>query len=672
MKTHTDNRILWWTALLLAVLTFATYYRMLGNQFITMYDDGGYVLRNQHVQQGLTAENIRWAFASTDQYNWHPLTWISHMADCQFFKMDPAGHHTTSLLLHIASTLILFLALHRMTRSLWRSAFVAALFALHPLHVESVAWVAERKDVLSTFFWMLTMLAYAHYAERPSVSRYAWMFLAFALGLLSKPMLVTLPLVLLLLDYWPLHRLQRGIRHLVLEKVPLFMLTVGSSLATFYAQQHGGAVKGLTEFPIGVRAANAIVAYIGYIWKMLWPAKLSVIYPHPGTSLPVWYVLGSLVLLLGLTALALWVGRRHKYLIVGWLWYLGTLVPVIGLIQVGKQAMANRYTYVPLTGLFIIIAWGIPELLKKSGVRIQESEDSERPTSKIQRSTPKAKRRKEERERGGKGDSSPINHQPSTINHSLSAAAVLILVVLSVCTWLQVGHWHDSLALFDYAVKSTTDNPTAMGNLGWAYSEKEDWKAAGDCFRKALKLRPNLYDLHYGLGLSYRMTGQYDKAIAEYTRALELQPDSQVVRLELDRAMRGEGGSDDTSHPKYALSMQHYNLAVTAAQQGDTATAIREYKAAISARPDFAVAHCNLGVQLKDQGDIQGAIREYRAATKCKPSLPEAHNNLAVIFFMQGQYAEAWKEIHLAERYGFSPNPGFLDALSQKMPDPGS
>jgi protein O-mannosyl-transferase len=669
MQTRTDNRRLYWIALLLAVLTFAAYCRVLNCQFITMYDDGGYVLKNADVQKGLTGQSILWAFGF-HQYNWHPLTWMSHMLDCQLYGLNPAGHHATNLLLHIASTIILFLALYRMTRSQWQSAFVAALFAVHPLHVESVAWIAERKDVLSTLFWMLTLLAYAYYAERPTAKRYAWVVSAFVFGLLSKPMLVTLPFVLLLLDYWPLrrlqtvdNRLQKGLARLVLEKIPLFVLAIGSSAMTYYAQQHGGAVRGLDEFPLGVRAANAVVVYIGYIWKMLWPTRLAVLYPHPGTTLPVWYVLGSMALLIGLTALALRAGRRHPYLTVGWLWYLGTLVPVIGLIQVGRQAMANRYTYVPLTGLFIMAAWGIPDMLVRMGVwGYGGKTEPERSTPNAQRPTSKGKPKPETR------NPKPPDARPLP----LAVASLVVVVVLAGCTWAQVGHWHDSLTLFDYAVKSTHGSSTALGNLGWAYTEKDDWKSAARYFKQGLKVRPDLFDLHYGLGICYRMTGEYDKAIKEYTEALRLNPESQPVRDELDRALRGgketSGGANSTN---YDLSMQHYNQAVTASEQGDSAVALREYKEAIRARPDFAEAYCNLGVLLKNQGDMPEAVKAYQHALKYKPSLTEAHNNLAVIFFMQGSYAPAWKEIHLAETYGFSPDPGFLDELSRKMPDPG-
>ncbi|MCX6375590.1 MAG: hypothetical protein NTU88_06080, partial [Armatimonadetes bacterium] len=379
MRDSAQKHQLLLAALLLTVMTLAVYWQALNHDFITVYDDGSYVLKNEHVQRGLSIENVAWAFTTTDVYNWHPLTWISHMLDCQLFGLKPRGHHATSLILHLADSLLLLLVLTRMTKSVWKSFFVAALFAIHPTHVESVVWIAERKDVLSAFFWMLTMGAYVLYAERPGIGRYLLIMSAFALGLMSKPMLVTLPLILLLMDYWPLGRFRFGEpspkkkkgkqpwsgRKLIWEKVPLLALTLGSSIATFAAQKHGGAMTSLDEFPLGVRIANAFVSYIGYIGKTFWPSKLAVLYLHPGASLPIWEVIGSALLLALIFVAVFRFGRGHPYLQVGWLWYFVTLIPVIGFIQVGRQAMANRYTYVPLIGLFIMIAWGIPDLWRR-------------------------------------------------------------------------------------------------------------------------------------------------------------------------------------------------------------------------------------------------------------------------------------------------------------------
>ena len=405
------------------------------------YDDPSYVTENVHIRHGITTEAIRWAFTTGYAANWHPVTWISHMLDVELFGLKPRWHHLTNLLFHLANTLLLFFVFHRITKTTWQSAFVAALFALHPLHVESVAWVAERKDVLSTFFWMLTMGAYIHYVEHPRFRSYLAVFTFLALGLMSKPMLVTLPFILLLLDYWPLQRFEQKtptqeipaeinkpisaskrkgkssgkqtvqaivkeekpadrkyqwalVRPLLIEKIPLFALAALSSITTFIVQQKGGSVASLEGIAPGVRIANAFVSYIIYVRKVIWPDDLAVFYPHPGL-LPFWQILGAVFLLIAVTVTVILEAKRFPYLAVGWLWFTGTLVPVIGIVQVGSQALADRYTYVPLIGLFIMAAWGVPELLKNWRYR----------------------------------------------KEALAASSALILMCLLIFTWTQVGYW---------------------------------------------------------------------------------------------------------------------------------------------------------------------------------------------------------------------------------------
>ena len=354
------SRNLFLVAAVLSLVTLAAYWRLPANGFIVRYDDGAYVTQNPHVQAGLTGQTIRWAFTSVWSGNWHPLTWISHMVDCRLFGLNPLGHHLVNLLLHICNTILLLLVFTRMTGSLWRSAFVAAVFAIHPLHVESVAWVAERKDVLSTFFWMLTMGAYVLYSEKPGVKRYLPVAFIYALGLTAKPMLVTLPLVLLMLDYWPLGR-SRSWRSLLLEKLPLLAMAAGSSIITLIAQR-GVALSHLDAFPIGIRIENALVSYAVYIQKTLWPTKMAIFYPYP-ESIAAWKVAASAITLAGVSAMVLLTTRKRRYMGFGWMWYVVTLIPVIGLLQVGLQAMADRYTYVPLIGLFVIAAWLVPDLV---------------------------------------------------------------------------------------------------------------------------------------------------------------------------------------------------------------------------------------------------------------------------------------------------------------------
>ena len=362
------------TCLFIIMVTLSVYWQVQNFDFLN-FDDDMYVTDNHHVQEGLTLKSIIWAFTTIHASNWHPLTWLSHMLDCQLYGINAGWHHLTNLLFHIANTLLLFFVFQKMTGCFWQSVFVATLFALHPLHVESVAWISERKDVLSTFFWMLTMWSYTRYVERLEVNRYLLVILFFTLGLMSKPMLVTLPFVLLLLDFYPLYRFRfqksdtsanpkqrSNILLLVLEKIPLLVLTAVSSAVTLYAQKHGEAIMSLDAISLKIRISNAVVSYIKYIGKMIYPSNLAVMYPFQGI-LPWWKITGACLILVSMSLLAIRIIKQSSYFAVGWLWYIGTLVPVIGLVQVGNQSMADRYTYVPLIGLFIIITWGVSELM---------------------------------------------------------------------------------------------------------------------------------------------------------------------------------------------------------------------------------------------------------------------------------------------------------------------
>ncbi len=350
----------------LVLLTVAGFWPSIGNGFVN-YDDDEYVTENPHVQAGLTLNGMRWALTATEAANWHPLTWVSHMADRSLFGADPRGHHLSSLIWHLANVVLLFLVLFRMTGATGRSAAVASLFALHPLHVESVAWISERKDVLSTFFWILTLWAYARYANRPGPRRYLLVVAFLALGLACKPMLVSVPLVLLLLDFWPLDRLHPPYWPVVREKIPLVILAAASSVITLVAQHRGGALGSFERLPLSMRLENAVVSYAGYLWKTIRPVGLSIVYPHPGPGRPGWQVAGAMALLAAISYGAIRARRRRPYLLVGWLWFLVTLVPVIGLVQVGEQAMADRYTYVPLVGPFVAVVWGAADLVRRVG-----------------------------------------------------------------------------------------------------------------------------------------------------------------------------------------------------------------------------------------------------------------------------------------------------------------
>jgi tetratricopeptide (TPR) repeat protein len=494
----------------LSVLTLAIYYQVHTFDFVS-YDDPNYVYRNLHVQAGITVGSVDWALTAGRSANWHPLTWLSHTLDWQLFGANAGGPHTVNLIFHIANTLLLFLVLTRMTNALWQSAFVAALFALHPLHVESVAWVSERKDVLSTFFWMLTMWAYLWYVRKPGAARYLLALLMFALGLTAKPMLVTLPFVLLLLDYWPLERIgakqqktqgqerQRTLYRLVYEKVPFIVLSTASSIITLVVQQRDQAVISLTSFPLKYRIANAVISYAEYAKKMFWPSRLAVFYPHPGENVSVLYLIMSVVVLLAVTILVIRLAANHRYLVTGWFWYLGTLFPVIGLVQVGVQGLADRYTYVPLVGLFIMIAWGVPDLLVKLRCR----------------------------------------------RIILACAAIAAVSAMSVCTFFQLRHWKDTSTLLQHAIDVTEDNVVAINNLAWFLATSPEY--SGQNPQRAIRLAMRACELnHYRnagstdtLAVAYAAAGDFDKAIETDQRALQLcrSPGQESLREEIRKRL---------------------------------------------------------------------------------------------------------------------------------------
>ncbi|MGB8225394.1 MAG: tetratricopeptide repeat protein [Sedimentisphaerales bacterium] len=482
--------------LTLIVITFAVFYQVHNFAFVS-FDDSEYVYKNPDIQAGITLQAVKWAFTTDCAANWHPLTWLSHMLDWQLFGSNAEGHHVVNLIFHIANTVLLFIVLKQMTGALWQSAFVAALFALHPLHVESVAWVSERKDVLSTFFWILTMWAYVRYARQPKTNSYLLVVLFFALGLLSKPMVVTLPFVLLLLDYWPLERFNtKRSLSLLIEKIPLFIMVLALSIITFIVQKEGGAMRPATEdYTIPVRLANASISYIQYIIKMIWPARLAFFYPHPGRNVSIPYAVISAVILLTVTILVLRFAGRRRYLVTGWFWYLGTLLPVIGLVQVGEQAMADRYSYITLTGLFIIIGWGLPEMLEKSPQR-------------------------------------------KTVLWVLS---LIVLFVLGVCTYCQERYWKNTITLCEHALKVTKDNYTAHYCMTEALLEQGRIKEAIRHNSEAVRIKPRCVAALNGLGLTLYKAGRTDDAIYYYRKAIEINPRLVEIHLNLANALAAKG-----------------------------------------------------------------------------------------------------------------------------------
>src|SRR6184192_4072129 len=461
----------------LAVLTWIVFGQTLWHDFIN-YDDPRYVYENTKITSGLSVSGIAWAFTHIHSMNWHPLTTISHMLDCQLYALRPGWHHFTNVLLHTIAVLLLFLALQQMTGAFWQSAFVAAVFAIHPLRVESVAWIAERKDVLSGVFFMLMLLAYVHYVRSPSVRRYLVVVFVLACGLMSKPMLVTLPFVLLLLDYWPLDRIRGQLRRRMLEKIPLIALSAISSIATFVAQK--GAVGWTEQLPILERIDNAVVSYVLYIWQMLWPLRLAVFYPHPENRLPLWEIICSLLFLISISVVAIALRKQRPYLITGWFWYLGMLVPVIGLVQVGWQGRADRYTYLPQIGLYIAITWTVADL-------------------------------------------TAFWRRQRTI---LSTAAILTIGVLTWRARAQTWYWRDSETLFKHALAVTTNNDVAENNLGIVYLRQGNVDEAISLLQAAVDLRPDNSPAHENLAKALLQKGKVADALIHYQKLLELQPDN--------------------------------------------------------------------------------------------------------------------------------------------------
>ncbi len=640
--------------LALGLITLAVYLPAIHHEFLD-YDDQEYVAENPHVRAGLTWQGVVWTFGQHAS-NWHPLTWLSHMTDCQLYGLKPAGHHLTNVLLHVANTVLLFLVLNRMTGTKWRSAAVAALFGWHPLHVESVAWVAERKDVLSAFFFMLTIGAYAKYAElqgevkrgesgaserhksgeqtmefqrrltsaatpeeRKSSARYYLLALAlFALGLMSKPMVVTVPFVMLLLDYCPLGRIggrrrddggqrtedrgqktERGeLSRFVLEKVPFFLLSAIACVLTLSAQRQGNAIVSTSGLPIGLRFEHALVSYMHYLGAAFVPRHLAVHYPYE-TTIPAWMIVISGFLLCVITAGVFRFANRRPYLLVGWLWFLGTLVPVIGLAQVGDQAWADRYTYLPLIGLFIGIVWGVFELGTKLWIRSPQSQIN-----------PKSQ------------TANPGVSRPSIIVFSSLVATALGGTMLAA-TSRQLCFWKNTRTLFEHAERVTRNNYMAITLLGSLLAKEGRTDVAVEHYETALRYKPDYAEAHFFLGQSFDQRGKLDQAIAEYRRALRSKPAQEQTHIFLGLALAKEKKDDE---------------------------AASHYLAALKLNPESAVAHNNLARLLQSQGRLDDAIAHYFGALKLDPGLAQAHNNLGVLLLQKGRLAEGTAELRAALR----------------------
>lgn len=565
-------------AAVIAAATLAVYGQVITHQFIN-FDDDLYVRDNPMVNGGVTVEGIVWAFTTFHSANWHPLTWLSHMIDCQLFGLKAGGHLLVSALIHVTNSILLFFLLKRVTEAKWSSAIVAALFALHPLHVESVAWAAERKDTLSTFFGLLCLLAYVRYAERPSWRRYTLVAVWLGLGLMAKPMLVSWPFVLLLLDYWPLQRIVwqpteefgqflKAWWPLIREKVPLFTLAAISMIVTYVAQAHGEAVADLIAAPISWRLANSLVSYAKYLLLSFWPYGLAIYYPASEHTASTWQWVTSLVLLSAISIAALRNGWQRPYLISGWLWFLGTLVPVIGLVQVGSQAMADRYTYVPSIGLFVAVVFGLADLAENWRL-------------------PK-----------------PL----------IAIASALALLLLSSLTAIQVSRWRDSLTLFPYVLSVTSNNRVVENNLGSALGQTGKHAEAIPHFAEALRIKPDYLDALGNMGLALLRQGKSAEAIGFYEQALRLNPNSGALHLELGQALIEQGKKDE---------------------------ALQQFLSAVELAPNDFDVRRNIGQLLTRLGRLSEATSQLDEAVRLKPNSAEAHNDLGTVLMMAGRPDES-------------------------------
>jgi Flp pilus assembly protein TadD len=619
---------------MLLLVTIALYWPATKCDF-TNYDDKQYVLDNARVTGGMTWGNVWWAFGSGYVANWHPVTWLSHMLDCQLYGVQPWGHHLTNVVLHALNAMLVFVWLQGMTGARWRSLLVAGMFAMHPLHVESVAWVAERKDVLSGFFGLLALIFYGRYGrQRWRVERgefhaqgalalgfgggvldYGLALVFLALGLMSKPMLVTWPLVMLLLDYWPLGRMERSaLWRLVWEKMPFFVMAAAASVVTFLVQQRGGALRAVEALPLGERGANALISYCRYLGKLFWPADLAVFYPYAG-SWPVVEVLLAGGLLVGITGLLIAQRRRCPYLLMGWLWYCGTLAPVSQVVQTGSHAMADRYMYIPAMGVMIAVVWGLAGLTQ--GRRYRQV--------------------------------------------AMSVAGCGVIVVYMLLTRRQLGYWKDSETLFRHALDVTQNNYVVHQKMGDAFNEKGQIDEAINQLQEALRLKPDNSAVRNNLGIVLAKKGRFDEAIRQFQEAIRLQPDYAGAHNNLGTAFNMTGQTDAAIYqfqeairlqPDYAGA--HNNLGAALFTAGKTDAATRQFQEALRLKPGDAKVHYNFGVALLKQDRIADAIGQFRETIRLKPDLAGAHNNLGTALLKQGQIDAAINQFQEALR--LAPN----------------
>ncbi|HXU36525.1 MAG TPA: tetratricopeptide repeat protein [Blastocatellia bacterium] len=585
----------------LIVAVVAVYGQVISHHFINL-DDDIYIYENPMVTAGLTIKGLRWAFTTFHAANWHPLTWLSHMFDAQVFGLSPGADLAVNVFLHTLNSLLVFTFLKNMTGRLWRSAIVAGLFALHPMHVESVAWAAERKDVLSAFFALLSLLAYIRYAkaDHPSWKQFLPVTVSLALALMAKPMFVTWPFVMLLLDYWPLNRLEwrpdngpgllaQRLAPLIREKIPVFVLAAASVAITYIAQSRGGAVRQFADAPILLRVSNALVSYAKYIVSLLWPGGLGVYYPFSPEGIPPWELAASLALVACITVFVMRAKKNQGYLLTGWAWYLGTLVPVIGIIQVGGQTMADRYSYIPSIGLFVMIVWVVGDLIKQRPV----------------------------------------------LYRAAAFAVVVWLAILGSLACVQVGFWRDSITLFRHTLLVAPGNLVAHYNLAHALGKQGNLDEAIVHFGEALRIKPDFFDALINIGVTLNDQRKFAEAATYLTRAVELQPQSSKAHLQLAISLAQNGRSDEAlGHFFQAMELSpndpdvRTNLGLMLARIGKFPEAREQLGVALRLNPNSPEAHNNLGLVLLMQGDADKSIPEFSTALRLKPEFKLAQENL--------------------------------------------
>jgi len=607
----------WGLVGVLALVVFASYGASLRNDFVN-YDDDVYVTDNPHLRQGLGPAGIAWAFGSTTASNWHPLTWLSHMMDYRCFGLRPWGHHLTSLLLHVLNTLLVFLGLRSLTGAPWRAFVVAAIFGLHPLHVQSVAWAAERKDVLCSLFFLLALGAYARFARsqgrRPRLN-YAMSLLCFALGLLSKPMLVTLPAVLLLFDLWPLARWGAvPARKLIVEKLPFLALAATSSAVTFFVQRAGGGMASLVQLSLAARAQNVLLSYARYVGKLLWPVELAVLYPFGGRW-SLGEVFGAGIMLVAISSAVTWWRRRCPYLFVGWLWFVGMLVPVIGLVQVGQQTMADRYMYLPMLGLLVAVVWG-----------------------------------------GGQ-----LASNRAWLTRPLAVAGTLASLACGFVTHRELDHWRDSEALFRRALAVTGGSATIHYKLGLALFEKGKLDEAYRHFQRSLAIAPGSPQALAALGVVCNRRGEVAQAIRWLEEALAKNPADADWHYQLGTALDKRGRHDEAvAEYERALAINptlvdaHLGIGVILARKGRLGEAMARFSRALAIDATSAPALYNLGLAHATRGEWEAAATAFRRSLALNPNSADAYNNLGLVLLSSGKRAEATRAFQAALR--LAPN----------------